>query len=51
MQENTKEMLNRGIHGLDGFIQFFKYFILQHGLKGAMIKIKVDGLLCEIDNQ
>ena len=51
MQENTKEMLNRGVHGLDGFIQFFKYFVLQRSLEGAMIEMKVDGLLCEIDNQ
>ncbi|KAI9432593.1 hypothetical protein H4582DRAFT_2132159 [Lactarius indigo] len=51
MQENTKEMLNRGAHGLDGFIQFLKYFILQRGLEGAMIETKVNGLLCEIDNQ
>ena len=51
MRENTKEMLNHGVHGLDGFIQFFKYFVLQCGLEGAMIKMKVDGLLCEIDNQ
>ncbi|KAH9170291.1 hypothetical protein EDB89DRAFT_2190372 [Lactarius sanguifluus] len=51
MRENTKEMLNRGAHGLDGLIQFLKYFVLQRGLEGAMIETKVNGLLCEIDNQ
>ncbi|KAH9167194.1 hypothetical protein EDB89DRAFT_2126133, partial [Lactarius sanguifluus] len=50
MRENTKEMLNRGAHGLDGLIQFLKYFVLQRGLEGAMIETKVNGLLCEIDN-
>ena len=51
MRMNVKEMLNRGEHGLDGFVQFFKYFILQRGLEGAMIEPKFEGLLCEIDNQ
>lgn len=51
MRANAKEMLNRGKHGLDGFIQFFKYFVLQRGLEGAMIEPKIDGLLGEIDNQ
>jgi hypothetical protein len=51
MRGNVKEMLNRGEYGLDGFIHFFKYFVLRQGLEGAMIEPKVDGLLCEIDNQ
>lgn len=51
MRMNTKDMLNRGKHGLDGFIQFFRYFVFQRGLEGAMIEPKIDGLLCEIDNQ
>ena len=51
MRENVKEMLNRGEHGLDGFVQFFKYFVLQRGLEGTMIETKIDGLLCEIVNQ
>ena len=51
MLENVKGMLNRGQHGLEGFIQFFKYFVLQRGLEGAMIETKIDGLLGEIDNQ
>ena len=51
MRENMKGMLNRGEHGLDGFVQFFKYFVLQQGLEGTMIETKIDGLLCEIVNQ
>jgi hypothetical protein len=51
MQEGVKEMINRGEHGLDGFIQFFKYFVLQRGLEGTLIEPKIDGLLHEIDNQ
>lgn len=50
MQENAKEMVNRGKHGLDGFIQFFKYFVFRRGLEGALIETKFEGLLCEIDN-
>jgi hypothetical protein len=51
MRENAKEMVNRGELGLDGFIRFFKYFVLQRGLEGALIEPKIDGLLGEIDNQ
>jgi hypothetical protein len=29
MWMNVKEVLNCSKHGLDGFVQFFKYFILQ----------------------
>lgn len=32
-QENMKGMLSRGKHGLDGFVQFFKYFVFQRGLE------------------
>ena len=50
-QENMKVMLNRGKHGLDGFIEFCRYFVLQRGLEGAFIEPKIEGLLREIDNQ
>ena len=50
-QENVKGMLNRSKHGLDRFIQFFKYFILQQGLEGALIEPKIEGLLHEIEKQ
>ena len=50
-QGNVKEMVNRGIHGLDGFVQFFKYFVLQRGLEGGLIEPKIEVLLCEIENQ
>ncbi|KAF8257899.1 hypothetical protein EI94DRAFT_1774312 [Lactarius quietus] len=46
MWVNVKKMLNRGENGLDGFIHFFKYFVLQRGLEGAMIEPKIDRLLC-----
>jgi hypothetical protein len=51
MRENAKEMVNRGELGLDGFIHFFKYFVLQRGLEGALIEPKIDRLLGEIVNQ
>ncbi|KAH9171569.1 hypothetical protein EDB89DRAFT_1090585 [Lactarius sanguifluus] len=51
MEENVKEMLNRGEHGLDGFIQFFKFFVFQRGLEGAMIEPTIEGLLHEIDSR
>jgi hypothetical protein len=51
MQANLKSMLNRGEHGLDGFIRFFKYFVLERGLEGVMIETKVDALLHELDKR
>ena len=51
MLENVKSMLNRGEHRLDGFIQFFRYFVLERGLEGVMIETKVDALLHELDNR
>ena len=50
-QENVKGMLNCSKHGLDGFIQFFKYFVLQQGLEGVLIEPKIEGLLHEIEKQ
>jgi hypothetical protein len=51
MRDNVKLMLNRGNHRLDGFIQFFKYFVLERGLEGVMIETKVDALLHELNNR
>ncbi|KAH9019584.1 hypothetical protein EDB83DRAFT_121222 [Lactarius deliciosus] len=51
IQENVKEMLNRGEYGLDGFIRFFKFFVFQRGLEGAMIEPTIEGLLHEIDSR
>ncbi|KAH9047150.1 hypothetical protein EDB84DRAFT_1463023 [Lactarius hengduanensis] len=51
MRENVKEMLNRGEHGLDGFIRFFKFFVFERGLEGAMIEPTIEGLLHEIDSR
>ncbi|KAN0137295.1 hypothetical protein V8E53_004740, partial [Lactarius tabidus] len=51
MEENAKSMLNCSEHGLDGFIQFFKYFVLERSLKGVMIETKVEALLHQLDKQ
>jgi hypothetical protein len=51
MQDNVKLMLNRGEYGLGGFIHFFRFFVLERGLGGAMIETKVDALLRELDNR
>lgn len=49
--KNAKSMLNRGEHGLDGFIRFFKFFVLDRGLEGVMIETKVGVLLLELDSR
>jgi hypothetical protein len=51
MRDSAKTMLNRGEHGLDGFIRFFKFFVLERGLEGVMIETKVDELLHELDSR
>ncbi|KAH9020793.1 hypothetical protein EDB85DRAFT_2094831 [Lactarius pseudohatsudake] len=50
-KDNARSMLNRGEYGLDGFIRFFKFFVLERGLEGVMIETKVDALMHELDNR
>jgi hypothetical protein len=42
------EMLNRGEHGLDGFVKFMSYFVFKRGLEGALFETKVDALIKEL---
>jgi hypothetical protein len=44
------EMLNRGEHGLDGFVQFMRFFVVERGLEGALFETKVEALIKELDN-
>jgi hypothetical protein len=45
------QLLNRGKHGLDGFIRFMTFFVHERGLEGALFETKVEALLKEIGNQ
>jgi hypothetical protein len=47
----AKEMLCRGQFGLDGFIRFLRFFVMNRGLKGAMVESKVTALLEEMEIQ
>jgi hypothetical protein len=42
------QLLNRGTHGLDGFVHFMRYFVHERGLQGALFETKVEVLLKEI---
>ncbi|KAN0131278.1 hypothetical protein V8E53_010982 [Lactarius tabidus] len=44
-------LLNRGAHGLDGFVQFMTFFIYERGLQGALFETKVEVILKEIEDQ
>ena len=45
------QLLNRGEHGLDGFIRFMTLFVRERGLQGAHFETKVEALLKELDNR
>ena len=51
MQEAAKEMLERGQYGLDRFIKFLRFFVMNHGLKGVMFESKLKVLLEELERQ
>ena len=51
MQEAVKEMLECGQYGLDGFIKFLQFFVMNHGLKGVMFESKLKALLEELNRQ
>jgi hypothetical protein len=45
------QLLNRGTHGLDGFVHFMKFFVHERGLQGALFETKVEALLKEIGDR
>jgi hypothetical protein len=45
------QMLKHGEYGLDGFIKFMKYFVVERGLQGVMFETKVDALVRELEQQ
>jgi hypothetical protein len=45
------QLLNRGQHGLDGFIHFMTFFVHERGLQGALFETKVEALLTELENR
>jgi hypothetical protein len=51
MSTAIPEMLNHGAQGLDGFIRFMRYFILERGLEGVLFETKVDALVKELENR
>ncbi|KAN0109249.1 hypothetical protein V8E52_009433 [Russula decolorans] len=45
------DMLNRGALGLDGFIEFMRFFVNGRGLEGVLIETKINALLKKLGNQ
>jgi hypothetical protein len=43
------EMLNHGELGLDGLIQFLRFFVIEWGLEGALFETKIEALIKELD--
>ena len=44
------QMLKHGEYGLDGFIKFMMYFVVNRGLQGVMFETKVKALIRELDD-
>jgi hypothetical protein len=42
------DMLNQGALGLDGFIDFMRFFVDDRGLEGVLFETKIDALLIEL---
>ena len=51
MADAVPEMLNRGKQGLDGFIRFMTFFVMERGLEGVMFETKVKALVKELYNR
>ena len=51
MAATIPDMLNRGTLGLDGFIEFIRFFVNRRGLEGVLLETKIDTLLKELGNQ
>lgn len=45
MKESARDMLHRGQYGLDGFVNFIKYFVTRHDLMGGLIETKLEAVL------
>ncbi|KAH9004151.1 hypothetical protein EDB86DRAFT_3208354 [Lactarius hatsudake] len=45
------QLLDRGPHGLDGFIRFMSFFVQERGLQGALFETKVEAILKEIGDR
>ena len=42
-------MLKRGEYGLDAFVKFMKYYVVQRSLQGVMFEMKVEALVKELE--
>ena len=45
------QLLNRGVHGLDGFVRFMRFFVYERGLQAALFETKVEAILKEINDR
>lgn len=45
MAAAVPQMLKHGEYGLDGFIKFMKYYIVERSLQGVMFETKVEALI------
>ena len=51
MMVAVHEMLNSGEYGLDAFIRFMWFFVVERGLQGVMFETKVRALLKELEQR
>ena len=51
MATNIPQMMKHREYGLDGFIKFMMFFVVERSLQGVMIETKVEALLRELESQ
>jgi hypothetical protein len=51
MATAVPQMLKCGEYGLDGFIKFMRYYIVERSLQGVMFETKVKALIRELESR
>ena len=51
MAASIPQMLKRGEYGLDGFVRFLKFYVVERSLQGVMFEMKVEALVRELERR
>ena len=51
MATAVPQMLKHGEYGLDGFIKFMKYYVVERSLQGVMFETKIEALIRELESR
>jgi hypothetical protein len=48
--ETREAMIQRGPYGLDGFLRFAQYFVVERGMDNVMFELKLEQVLEALDS-